>query len=816
MSSSSQTRLDFPIQGITCASCVQRLQRGLSKIEGVSQASVNLATERASIDFDSSRVSPGQFVDTVRDLGYEVVLQKVTLPVRGMTCASCVSRVEKSLRAVCGVVNAGVNLATEAATITFIPSHTMLVQLQNAVDKAGYTLVVDGSIGDLADREHSLRESAYKKLQMEFLVALLLTAPVTIISMFGMNRWVPGVSDFIVRVIPHTIMNPVLFFLTIPVLFWSGRRFFVGFYKTLKHFTADMNTLIAVGASAAFAYSAIATFWPEVLGYDTGHADVYFDTTAVIITLILLGKLLEARAKGRTSEAIRALMSLRAKTARVLRGGNTYDIPVEDVNIDDFVIVRPGEKIPVDGKLTEGYSFVDESMITGESLPVEKTKGSTVIGATINTTGSFTFKAVSIGKDTMLAHIVRMVEDAQGSKAPVQRLADKIAAVFVPTVIGIAVLTFIGWIVFGPPPSAACALINFVAVLIIACPCALGLATPTAIMVGTGNGAEHGVLIKGGESLEIAHRITTVVLDKTGTITNGTPKVTDCISINNIPLNDLLQLAASAEQRSEHPLGDSIVRYARDKEIILLEPESFFSVTGQGVTATVAGKNVAVGNPSLMKNWSVKIDHQNILERISSEGKTAVCVGVDGHLAGIIAVADTVKPSSRDAIRALKELGLEVIMVTGDNRRTAKTIAAQVGVDAVFAEILPEVKAEQIKKLQSQGKIVAMVGDGINDAPALAQADIGIAIGTGTDVAMETADVTLPGGDLHGVVTAIALSKRTMSVIKQNLFWAFIYNIVGIPLAALGMLNPMIAATAMAFSSVSVVSNSLRLRFFKP
>ncbi|MGD0337272.1 MAG: heavy metal translocating P-type ATPase [Bacteroidota bacterium] len=807
--------MDIPIQGMTCASCVQRIQTGLLKIEGVSQASVNLATERASIIFDPTRASADDFVAEIRDLGYEVIVQKTLLPIRGMTCASCVTKVEKSLRSVQGVLDAAVNLATETTTVTFIPSQTSLAQLQQAVDDAGYTLVVDDIAKEPEDRERSLREVAYKKLRREFVIALLLTVPVVCISMFGMNEWVPGVSAFVISLVPHNIMNPVLFLLTAPVLLWSGRRFFIGFYKTMKHFTADMNTLVAVGTSAAFIYSTIATFWPRLLGMAGQNADVYFDTTAVIITLILLGKLLEARAKSRTSEAIRTLMGLRAKTARVLRGGSIFDIPVENVNIEDIVIVRPGEKIPVDGEIIEGYSSVDESMITGESLPVEKTVGSTVIGATINKTGSFKFKAMKIGKDTMLAHIVKLVEEAQGSKAPIQRLADKIAAVFVPAVIGIAVLAFIGWFFFGPPPSITTALINFVAVLIIACPCALGLATPTAIMVGTGNGAEHGVLIKGGESLEIAYKVTTVVLDKTGTITKGTPEVTDCIAFDNFTSNDLLQLAASVEQRSEHPLGESIVNHAHNNKIAFLEPESFFSITGEGVTAVVAGKSVAVGNLTFMNNWSIKIGHHNILERLSSEGKTVLCVAVDGHLAGIIAVADKIKPTSPDAIMRLKELGLTVIMLTGDNKRTAYAIADQVGVDGVLAEVLPDAKAEQIKTLQSHGKIVAMVGDGINDAPALAQADIGIAIGTGTDIAMEASDVTILKGDLQGVVAAIRLSKQTMSIIKQNLFWAFIYNVIGLPLAALGMLNPMVAAAAMAFSSVSVVSNSLRLRYFK-
>jgi P-type Cu+ transporter len=811
----SITRLDIPVEGMTCASCVQRIQTGLSKVSGVTAAGVNLATEKATVTFDPLKTSAQDLVDAVRDLGYSVAMKKNTLPVQGMTCASCVTRVEKSLRSIDGVLDAAVNLATEQATVTYIASQTTLTELKHAVDRAGYTLVIENVDEAPGDRSSSFHDTAYRKLRREFIIALLLTIPITIVSMFGMNEWVPGVSSFIVTLLPHTIMNQALFILTLPVLFWSGRRFFVGFYKTLKHFSADMNTLVAVGTSAAFIYSTVATFWPEILGSNELTFHVYFDTTAVIITLILFGRLLEARAKKRTSETIRTLIGLRARTARVLRNGKEFDIPIENVAIDDSILVRPGEKIPVDGEVIEGYSSVDESMISGESIPVEKTIGATVIGATMNQTGSFTFKAKKIGKDTMLAHIIKLVEEAQGSKAPIQRLADTIASVFVPTVIALAIVTFAGWLIFGQQPSMVPALVNFVAVLIIACPCALGLATPTAIMVGTGNGAEHGVLIKGGESLEIAHRITTVVLDKTGTITQGTPDVTDIFPFEQYTADELLQLAASVEQRSEHPLGNAIVRYARSRNIILSEPESFISLTGKGVTAVVGGRSIAIGNSVLMNSWTVKTDQNNIFERISSEGKTALSIAIDSRLAGFIAVADIIKPSSPDAIRELQKLGCEVIMLTGDHHRTANSIAAQTGVDGVYAEILPDAKAATIKALQSQGKIVAMVGDGINDAPALAQADVGIALGTGTDVAMETADITIMKGDLHGVVSAIMLSKRTMSIIKQNLFWAFFYNLIGLPLAAFGLLNPMIAAAAMAFSSVSVVSNSLRLRYFK-
>ena len=739
--------------------------------------------------------------------------QKVALPVQGMTCASCVIRVENSLKKVPGVVGATVNLATERATVEFDPATAGVQDFAKAVESAGYTLVTVQPEKADEDHERAEREAAYQELRTKFIVSAILTTPVMLLSMLSMTTWVP-----LLHTISMDTLNKILFLLTTPVLLWAGQRFFIGFWKTLKHFTADMNTLIAVGTSAAYGYSTIATLFPELLvSADPSRAgpEVYFDTTAVIIALILLGRLLEARARGRTSEAIKKLMGLQAKTARVIRNGEERDIPVEQVKIGDSVIVRPGEKIPVDGEILDGHSAVDESMLTGESLPVEKQRGDKVIGATINKTGSFTFRATNVGQGTVLAQIVRMVQEAQGSKAPIQRLADQIASVFVPIVIAIAVLTFIGWYFIAPDGMLAHALINFVAVLIIACPCALGLATPTAIMVGTGVGAEHGVLIKGGESLERAHRVNTVVLDKTGTITKGEPEVTDLVVLNGFAKEEVLRIAASVENKSEHPLGDAIVQYARAQEITLITPANFNSITGQGVIAVVDDHLIAIGNRKLMDEQKVDVrDSESVLEKLINAGKTTVLLAIEGKLAAIFGIADTVKTNSPVAIAELHKLGLEVVMITGDNRRTAEAIAQQVGVDEVLAEVLPEDKADQVKKLQAQNKIVAMVGDGINDAPALAQADIGIAMSTGTDVAMEAADITLLHGDLTGAVTAVKLSKRTIRLIKQNLFWAFIYNIIGIPLAAFGMLNPMVAAAAMAFSSVSVISNSLRLKRF--
>ncbi|MGB2960065.1 MAG: heavy metal translocating P-type ATPase [Bacteroidota bacterium] len=740
-------------------------------------------------------------------------VRSLTLPVEGMTCASCVLRVEKAIKKVEGVADAAVNLAGENVRVEFDPTRVSVGQLQDAVAGSGYTLVTPKE-AESADTdpggESPEKKKAFRLLRNELVLSAALTVPIMVLSMLSMTEWYMRESP-----LSMDATNKILLLLTTPVMFLSGRRFFRGFWVTARHLTADMNTLVAVGTGTAFAYSTIAVLFPELISMNGSLPDVYFDTSATIITLILLGRMLEMSAKRRASDAIGRLLGLQPKTARVLRNGTESDIPISAVVAGDVIVVRPGEKIPVDGAITKGYTTLDESMVTGESLPVEKGEGEPVVGGTINQNGSIEFRATAVGRDTVLARIVKLVEEAQGSKAPIQSLADRIASVFVPVVIAIAVVTFVVWYaVVGAPFTHG--LVNFIAVLIIACPCALGLATPTAIMVGTGVGARLGVLIRNAESLERTHRIRTVVFDKTGTITEGKPIVTDVMTFNGYGADSVIGRASSLERKSEHPLGDAIVRYAQKEDVPAGNVDGFQSLTGLGVAGTVDNVPVIAGNLKLMKEYAIETERvQAEVTRLAGEGKTAIIVAIDGEAAGVIAIADTIKPTSPDAISALHAMGIETVMLTGDNEQTARAIAARAGIDRVIAGVLPHEKIEHVKALQGKGGVVAMVGDGINDAPALAQADVGIAMGTGTDIAMEAAGLTLMNGDLHGVARAIRLSSRTLRTIKQNLFWAFIYNVIGIPLAALGMLNPIIAAGAMAFSSVSVVSNSLRLKRFK-
>ena len=811
----------LPVVGMTCASCVATVERVLRKTPGVESANVNFATEKATVVYDPQQTDGHCLVDVVREAGYDVPSAKVILPIGGMTCASCVATVERTLRRMPGVVCANVNFATEKATVVYLPDQVGIAEMKRAVQEAGYQVIETAEAAEatgeepLVDRERLARQKEISQLKLKFVVSLA----VGILVMVGsMQHLFPLLMD-----IPQQIMFYILFALATPIQLWAGAQFYRPAWAAAKHGTTNMDTLIAVGTTAAYLYSVAVTFFPSFFTGAGLELNVYYDTAVIIIAFILLGRFLESRAKGQTGEAIRRLIGLQAKTARVVRDGVEIDIPVEKVVVGDLIIVRPGEKIPVDGYVREGRSSVDESMITGESLPVEKNVGDEVIGATINKTGAFKFEATKVGRDTALAQIIQLVEEAQGSKAPIQRLADQVAAVFVPVIIGISLLTFLAWLAFGPTPRFTHALVNFVAVLIIACPCALGLATPTAIMVGTGRGAQNGILIKGAEALEKAYRLQAIVLDKTGTLTQGKPVVTEVLAANGYGAAELTRLAASLERGSEHPLGEAIVQHAQAQSLALAEPSGFEAIPGHGVRGEVEGRSILLGNIKLMQEQNISLDAlREQAATLSDEGKTPMFVAIDGQLGGIIAVSDTLKANSQEAVARLHRLGLEVLMLTGDNRRTAEAIARQVGIDRVLAEVLPEDKANQIKQLQEEGKIVAMVGDGINDAPALAQADVGIAIGTGADVAIEASDITLISGDLNGVVTAIALSKATMRTIRGNLFWAFAYNVLGVPVAAGALypiwgilLNPAIAAAAMAFSSVFVVTNSLRLRGFR-
>ena len=819
MVNEKKKRIVLDIGGMSCVTCAQTIEKQLPKLKGVIYATINFAAEKAIIDYDPDVVDQKAIEDAIAEVGYRVIHQSVTLKISGMHCAVCAQTIEKALNQKEGVYKAVVNFALETATVEYNPAQISLEGIKKAIRDVGYDIIEpEGGVEDAEQRERD-REIRTLKIKLAFSAAV--TIPVVI---YSNARFIP----FTLPTLPIDNFIPLLLFvLATPVHFIVGHSFFVGAYKALRNKNPNMDVLVAIGTSAAYFYSVYVTF--------TGQGKLYYTTAVSLMTFLILGKLLEAIAKGRTSAAIRKLMGLRAKTARVVRDNQEMEIPVEDVQVGDIVVVKPGEKIPVDGVVIEGYSGVDEKVITGESIPVEKKIGDPVVGATINKTGMLKFKATKVGADTVLAQIIKLVENALGSKAPIQRLVDVVSSYFVPAVLITATAAFLVWYLL--LMDFIFALTVFIAVLIIACPCAMGLATPTAIMVGVGKGAENGVLIKSGEALETAHKLQAVVFDKTGTLTKGEPEVTDIVAVASLVGNpsvskevetvdeeELLRLAAVAEKNSEHPLGEAIVRRARERHLEVVDPEFFNAIPGYGVEVKHDGKSVLLGNRKLMEKNNINTTKlEEKMKELEENGKTAMLVAVDGEAAGLIAVADTLMEYSVEAVRTLQKMDLEVIMITGDNERTAKAIARQVGVNRVLAEVLPEDKASEIKRLQDEGKVVAMVGDGINDAPALAQADIGIAVGSGTDVAMETGDIVLVKNDLRDVVISIQLSRATMSKIKQGLFWAFAYNTVLIPVAAgvlypfMGiLLDPIFAAAAMAFSSVSVVTNASLLKRFKP
>ncbi|WP_053217344.1 heavy metal translocating P-type ATPase [Virgibacillus senegalensis] len=789
---SEEKHVTLGVTGMTCAACSSRIEKVLNKMDGV-EAQVNLTTEKATVDYDPEKTTMEDITKKIENIGYGVRTEKADLDVFGMTCAACSNRIEKVLNKQEGVSQAAVNLTTESATIEYNPVLVNPNTLIEKIRKLGY----DAKPKAESEEKQTYKEKELQDKKTKLIISAVLSVPLLLtmlVHLFNMR-------------VPDLLMNPWFqFALATPVQFIIGWQFYVGAYKNLKNGGANMDVLVALGTSAAYFYSLVEAL--RTIGNPGYMPHLYFETSAILITLILFGKYLETRAKSQTTNAISELLHLQAKEARVIRDGKEMMIAVEEVAVGDHLVVKPGEKIPVDGTVVKGRTSVDESMLTGESIPIEKDAGAKVIGSTINKNGSIEMEATKVGKDTALASIIKVVEEAQGSKAPIQRLADVISGYFVPIVVGIAIVTFGIWIVFVSPGQLEPALVAAIAVLVIACPCALGLATPTSIMVGTGKAAESGILFKGGEHLEGTHQIQAIVLDKTGTITKGKPEVTDFSGDE-----EALQLLASAEKGSEHPLAEAIVTYATEKGVDFLDVDDFTAIPGHGIEATISGKHVLVGNRKLMQNHHIEMEnYEEMLVEHEKNGKTAMLVAIDGKYRGTVAVADTIKETAPQAIKQLKELGIEVFMLTGDNERTAHAIARQVGIDHVIAQVLPEEKSDKVKEIHLQGKKVAMVGDGVNDAPALVTADIGIAIGTGTEVAIEAADVTILGGELLLIPKAIKISHATIRNIRQNLFWAFGYNTAGIPIAAVGLLAPWIAGAAMALSSVSVVSNALRLK----
>ncbi len=813
------SRLSLPVEGMTCASCVSRVERALKAVAGVQTAVVNLATERADITF-TGLSDPLAAVHAIENAGYHIREEITELAIEEMTCASCVGRVEKALKQVPGVLEAHVNLATERAQVRHLAGMVSTTDLETAVELAGYkSRRLSAETNDTGDQDTERREKEARALQRSLSIAAILTLPIFILEMG--SHLIPTIHQWVMMVLGMQTSWYIQFVLTTLVLFGPGLRFFRKGIPALLRGAPDMNSLVAVGTAAAYGYSVVATFASAVL--PKGTANVYFEAAAVIVTLILLGRMLESRAKGRTSQAIKRLIGLQAKTARVERNGNTVEIPLDQVMTGDIVLVRPGEKVPVDGEVIDGNSYVDESMITGEPIPVSKAAGADVVGGTINKTGAFHFRVTKIGANTVLAQIIRLVEEAQGSKLPIQALVDKVTLWFVPAVMAAAALTFLIWLSFGPAPALTFALVNAVAVLIIACPCAMGLATPTSIMVGTGRAAELGVLFRKGEALQALRDVNVIALDKTGTLTKGRPELTDLVTAEGFEYNDVLSLVAAVETRSEHPIAEAIVAAAKQQNLSLAPIEDFEATPGFGVSAKVAGQTVSVGADRFMTQLGIDVvSFLPDAQRLGEQGKSPLYATIDGRLAAVIAVADPIKETTPEAIKALHALGLKVAMITGDNAATATAIAKQLGIDEVAAEVLPDGKVAALKKIRADGTRVAFVGDGINDAPALAEADVGLAIGTGTDVAIEAADVVLMSGDLRGVPNAIALSQTTIRNIKQNLFWAFAYNVVLIPIAA-GLLypvngillSPIFAAAAMALSSIFVLGNALRLKRFQ-